>query len=356
MKKRIALLLSALLVVGSLTACGGGNNANEGGNNDAAGTVNVGLGLNTSMAYSSKEATADEAGLAQADLTVAAVTVGADGKIAAVKFDCIQVKTNFDATGAITADSPTEFKTKRELGYDYNMKGTSASIGVIDGGAEWFEQADALESFCVGKTIEEVKAAVGADGKPADENLLLGCTMTVSGFVAALDKAVAEANTGVYTASSADTLNLGLVAEVSNPANAGEEDGGATAYANFVAVTADAEGKITTCILDSVQAKFTWDTTGKFTSDLSVDTTTKYDLKEGYGMKDVSASKGVIADGGEWYEQADAFMGFVKGMTVEQVKAIAVDESGYPTDENLTLGCTMKIKAYITAVDKALAK
>ena len=352
MKKRLALLLAALLAVGSLTACGGGNNNNDGGNNNADATVKVGLGLYTDMAHSSKDAE-----LAQADLTVAAVTLDAEGKIAAVKFDCIQVKTKIDATGTIAADTPTEFKTKRELGYDYNMKGTSAGIGVIEGGAEWFEQADALEAFCVGKTIEEVKAAVGADGKPADENLLLGCTMTVSGFVVALDKAVTEANTGVYTASATDTLNVGLVAEVSGPKSAtAEEAGEATAYANFVAVTADAEGKITTCILDSVQAKFAWDTTGKFTSDLTEDTTTKYDLKEGYGMKDVSASKGVIVDGGEWYEQADAFMAFVKGMTAEQVKAIAVDESGYPTDENLTLGCTMKVKAYISAVDKALAK
>ncbi|MBR2046241.1 MAG: hypothetical protein IJ958_08930 [Agathobacter sp.] len=355
MKKRIALLLAALLAVGSLTACGGGNN--EGSNNDDAATVNVGLGLYTDMAHSSKDATAEAAGLAQADLTVAAVTVDADGKIVAVKFDCIQVKTNFDATGTLTADTPTEFKTKRELGYDYNMKGTSAGIGVIEGGAEWFEQADALESFCVGKTIEEVKAAVGEDGKPADENLLLGCTMTVSGFVVALDKAVAEANTGVYTASANDTLSVGLVAEVSNPASAtAEAEGAATAYANFVAVTSDAEGKITTCILDSVQAKFAWDTTGVITSDKTVDTTTKYDLKEDYNMKGASAGKGTIEGGAEWYEQADAFMAHVKGMTVDQVKAIAIDEAGYPTDENLTLGCTMKVSAYISAVEKALSK
>ncbi|MBQ6843690.1 MAG: hypothetical protein IJO60_03520 [Agathobacter sp.] len=355
MKKRIALLLAALLAVGSLSACGG----TDSGNGDA--TVNVGLGLHTQMDYSSKNAGTDEEGnptdgLAQADLTVAAVTLNADGTIAAVKVDAIQVKTNFDATGTITSDTAAEILTKRELGADYNMKGVSASIGKIEGGAEWFEQADAFEGFCVGKTIEEVKAAMNAEQYPSSEDLLAGCTMKINGFVAALEKACAEAATGTYTASATDALNVAIVAEVSNPASASAEaEGAATAYANFVAVTS-ADGAITTCILDSVQAKFAWDTTGVITSDLTVDTTTKYDLKEGYGMKEVSKGNGVIADGGEWYEQADAFMGYVKGMTAEQVAGIAMNEGGYPTDENLTAGCTMKVAAYVKAVSKALAK
>lgn len=356
MKKRIALLLAALLAVGSLTACGGNNGSNNGTEGGDAATVKVGLGLHTQMDYSSKDATAEEAGLAQADLTVCAVTLNADGTIADVKVDAIQVKTNFDATGAITADTPTEFKTKRELGADYNMKGVSASMGKIEGGAEWFEQADAFEDFCINKTLDQVVAAMNAEKYPADETLLLGCTMKINGFVAALEKAYAEAEAGTYTAAATDELNIGIVAEVSNPADAtAEEAGAATAYANFVAVTTDAEGKISTCILDSVQAKFTWDATGKLTSDLTVDTTTKYDLKEEYGMKGVSASNGVIADGGEWYEQADAFMSHVKGMTASEVAAIAMDEGGYPQDETLRLGCTMKVAAYVNAISKALA-
>ncbi len=358
MKKRIALLLAALLAVGSLTACGGTNSGNNGDE-----TVSVGLGLYTQMDYSSKDAGASENedgtpadGLAQADLTVAAVTLNADGTIAAVKVDSIQVKTNFDTTGKITSDTTKEFKTKRELGTDYNMKSVSASMGKIEGGGEWFEQADAFEKFCLGKTMDQVKAAMNAELYPSDAELLLGCTMKINGFVAALEKAYEEAKTGTYTASATDALNIAIIAEVSSPTDASAEgDGSSTAYANFVAVTS-ADGKITTCILDAVQAKITWDTTGKITSDLTVDTTTKYDLKDGYGMKSASAGKGKIEGGAEWFQQADAFMSFVNGKTADEVAAIAIDADGYPTDDVLTLGCTMKVKAYVTAVTKALAE
>lgn len=346
MKKRISVLVAAVLAIGCLaTACGG---------NNAGGEVTVGLGLHTQMNYSSKDATADAAGLAQADLTVAAVTLNADGTIASIKVDAIQVKTNFDNKGALTADTPTSFQTKRELGDKYNMKGTSEKKGNIPGGAEWYEQADAYEGWAKGKTLAQIEAAIGEDQYPADDTLKAGCTMKINGFVAATVKAIKEAQAGTYKASAADKLSIGIVAEVSNPASAtAEKAGAATAYANFTAVTSN-NGTITCCVLDSVQAKFAWDTTGKITSDLTEDTTTKYDLKEKYGMKDTSNKKGVIAGGGEWYEQADVFMGYVKGKTVDQVKAIAVDDSGYPTADDLKAGCTMKVTAYISAVEKAL--
>ena len=73
-------------------------------------------------------------------------------------------------------------------------------------------------------------------------------------------------------------------------------------------------------------------------------------------MKNASAGKGVIEGGAEWYEQADAFMKFVNGMTADQVAGIATDDSGYVQDETLKAGCTMKISAYQAAVAKALAK
>lgn len=349
MKKRIALLLASVLAVGSLaTACGGGNNG-------SSSTVKVGLGLYTTMT-SSKNASADADGLAQADLTVAAVTLNEDGTIADVKVDCIQVKTNFDATGKITSDTAQEFKTKRELGFDYNMKATSAQIGVIPEGGEWFEQADKFESFCIGKTADQIASLAGEDGVTTDETLKTGCTIKINGLTAAVVKACNNAKAGSWTAGADDTLSLGLAASVSSPTDAGEQDGSATAYANFTAVTTDKDGKITSCVIDSVQAKVTWNSNGETTSDLTQDTTTKYDLKENYGMKEVSKNNGVIPEGGEWYEQADKFMQFVLEKSLEDVKAIAVDESGYTTDETLKTGCTMKIAPYIKAIEKALAE
>lgn len=354
MKKRIALLLAGVLAVASLTACGGGNNAGTEGGNDAA-KVKVGLGAHVDMTYASKDATAEKEGTAQADLHVAAVTIDAEGKIVAVEVDSIQMKATFDTTGAVVAGTEQAFQTKKELKEEYGMKGVSASKGVIAEGGEWYEQAANFEKFVVGKTAAEVEALLGEDGYPTDDTLKTGCTIKVNGLVPAVVRAIKDAEANNFEAASTDKLALGLVGETAK-AEFTEGAGASQAYANFVAVTSDAEGKITNCVLDSVQANFTWDATGKITSDLNAEPTTKHDLKEGYNMKGASAGKGVIAGGAEWYEQADKFMSYVVGMTADQVAAIAVDEAGYVTDETLKTGCTMKITAYQAAVAKALAK
>ena len=268
MKKRISVLLAAVLAIGCLAVgCD---------NTPAGGEVKVGLGLHTQMNYKSSEATADKAGLAQADLTVVAVTLNADGTIASIKVDAIQVKTNFDAKGELSANNVTSFTTKREQGDEYGMKGQSAGKGKIEGGAEWFEQADAFEAWAKGKTIAQIEAAMGADQYPAEgSDLLAGCTMKINGFVIAAKKAVEEAQKGTYKASATDKLSIGMVAEATDhKAATATENGGVTAYANFTAVTSDASGKITCCVLDSVQAKFKWDATGKFTSNITEDTDT----------------------------------------------------------------------------------
>lgn len=358
MKKRIALLLAAVLAVGTLTtACGGGNNA--------ASKVKVGLGAHVQMDYSTKDAdaTAEEGkqnGKTQADLHVAAVTIDAEGKIVAVDVDSIQMSATFAPNGEVVLGTEQSFKTKKELGNDYNMKNTSASIGVIEGGAEWFEQVDAFEKFVVGMTAEQVNALLGSDGYSADDTLKAGCTIKVNGLVNAVVRACEDAAANAVEVASTDKLALGLVGETAKAEfKADAEDatkaGASQAYANFVAVTS-ADGKITACVLDSVQANFNWDATGKVTTDLSKEPTTKYDLKEGYGMKNASAGKGVIEGGAEWFEQADAFMKYVNGMTADQVAGIATDDAGYVQDETLKAGCTMKISAYQAAVAKALAK
>lgn len=357
MKKRIALLLAAVLAVGTLTtACGGGNNAAK---------VKVGLGAHVQLDYSTKDAdaTAEEGkqdGKTQADLHVAAVTIDADGKIVAVDVDSIQMSATFAPDGSVVKGTEQAFKTKKELGNDYNMKNTSASIGVIEGGAEWFEQVAAFEKYVVGKTADQVNALLGSDGYTTDDTLKAGCTIKVNGLVNAVVRACEDATANTVEVAATDKLALGLVGEMAKAEfKADAEDatkaGASQAYANFVAVTS-ADGKITACVLDSVQANFNWDATGKVTSDLSKEPTTKYDLKEGYGMKNASAGKGVIEGGAEWYEQADAFMKFVNGMTADQVAGIATDDAGYVQDETLKAGCTMKISAYQTAVAKALAK
>ena len=350
MKKRIALLLAGVLAVASLTACGGGNNAGTEGGNDAA-KVKVGLGACTSFSESysigedhyGQPATATNA---QVDIHVAAVTLNADGTIANVKVDAIQVKNSVDANGALAADAKTEFTSKYDLKEGYAMKDASPI------GKEWYEQIDVYTQWCAGKTVDQIKAAVGEDGKPADDTLKTGCTIVIGDITAAVVDACEKA---VETdATTADTLGVALIGEMTKATNAADaEDGVGTfqAYVNFACTTQNANGEITSVLIDSIQAYPTWDATGKLTTDLEQDVRTKYTKQGDYGMQPASS-----LEKGEWFQQIDAFKQTILGKKAADVTAIAVDESGYPTDDTLRTGCTMKISAYKTVVVKSLEK
>lgn len=174
MKKIVAITLALLVLAGCSSE-----------------TYKTGLGMVNSIG-SSKSATADAAGLAQADVTAAAVTVDSKNTIVSISFDVVQTKINFDNTGAITTDLATEFKTKRELKEDYNMKIASPI------GKEWYEQAAELEKYALGKTVEDfvatpTKAKDEAHTSVPDvEDLASTCTMDIGDFLAATEKAAAN--------------------------------------------------------------------------------------------------------------------------------------------------------------------
>ena len=151
-----------------------------------------GLGSVTSM--SGSEAAADKAGSVTVNTTMCALELDDAGKIAAVSFDIAQNKIGFDAAGALTSELTGEHPTKKELGDAYGMKGAT-SIG-----KEWYEQAEALEAWCIGKTVEEVVSMPTydkGDGHhtqvPDDVDLKSGCTIDVGNFLQALQKAADNA-------------------------------------------------------------------------------------------------------------------------------------------------------------------
>ena len=88
-------------------------------------------------------------------------------------------------------------------------------------GKEWFEQVDAYELWCVGKTVDEVKGVVGEDGAPTDDTLLTGCTIKIGDITKAVVDACEKA---VETdATSADTLAVSLIGELTKATSATEE-------------------------------------------------------------------------------------------------------------------------------------
>lgn len=152
----------------------------------------TGMGVVTSVAKS-KAATADAAGLAQVDSVIAVVSVGADGKIAQLKFDNAQTKVEFNADGTIKTDLAAPVMSKQQLGDNYGL------IKASKIGKEWYQQADAFAQYCIGKTIDEVK---GIQTKSVDEShpnvpdvpeLTSSVTITVQDYIAALEKAISNA-------------------------------------------------------------------------------------------------------------------------------------------------------------------
>lgn len=297
------------------------------------GAAKTGIGFAISLS-SSKSATADADGTAQTDATVAAVTVDKDGKILACVIDCAQTKIKFSNAGVITTDKSGTFSSKQELKENYGMKGASAI------GKEWFEQANAFAAYCVGKTVAELQ---GAD---LSVDLAASCTIHTTDFVAAVVKAVENATE--CGASASDKLSLGLVTSISSSKDAtAEANGLAQAYTTFSVVTVDANGKITSSILDAVQANVSFDATGAITSDTASGAKTKNQLKDDYGMK------GISPIGKEWYEQAAAYAAFVVGKDAAGVNAIKV-ESGYAKEEDLAASCTIHVTDFNAAIVKAL--
>ena len=151
-----------------------------------------GLGSVTTMSGAGAEA--DKAGSVTVNTTMCELELDDAGKIIAVSFDIAQNKVGFDATGALTGELTGEHPTKKELGDGYGMK---AASGI---GKEWFEQAEALEDWCVGKTVEDVVAMPTydkGDGHhtqvPDDVDLKTGCTIDVGSFLNALQKAADNA-------------------------------------------------------------------------------------------------------------------------------------------------------------------
>ena len=262
--------------------------------------------------------------------TFAAVTLDADGKIIKCEIDTIDATLGFTADGKYV--KAENLATKQELGENYGMKEYSSIK------REWNEQADAFEKITEGKTLQDVKALVVTDGKGNDAVVNAGCTIAIADFVKAVEKAVNNAKDS--TATSEDTLKIGVVATAS-----GKDANGAAAGSAEVEISVTAaavkDGKATAMVTDAVSITAAFDAKGK-TPLTSGNLASKLELGEKYGMKTNGGAKL------EWYEQAAAFDKECVGKTASEIAGLA-------TGDALTkAGCTIDVTDMLKAAEKAV--
>jgi len=360
--KKLSLLLSILMIISLFAGCAGtpviyySECTCPVGSHDAQptqpvqpapqepvgeGAVKTGLYIGTNIG-DSKSAAADAAGEAAYDVTIVAVNVDDKGVITACTIDSIKASVAFDATGAITSDVTAQVLTKNELGADYGMVAWGGAV------AEWDAQAAALAAFAIGKTVQELReGAIDETGHaPEGTDLATTATIYLGGYVSAIEAAVANAKH--LGAEAGDTLKLAIIPGLGDSKAATAEAAG-TAQLNVdaAAVTFNAEGVITSCYIDSVQAKVAFDATGAITTDLTAAVKTKNELGADYGMV---AWGGAIA---EWDAQAAAFAAYVTGKTPAEVAGIALNEKTAPAEADLATSVTISIVGFQNLIAKA---
>ena len=352
----IALVLVLALSVFAFAGCNKTDAGKEPGsdvNTEAtpSETVSFGMGVVAKLA-NAKDADGDTNGSGEFDVTAVAVLLDADKKIVAIDLDTAQIKTAWTSEGKIVATE--DFRTKYEKGTEYNM----AAYGTKHDGSEgtvleWYAQADVFMEKATGKTLDEVKAFMGEDTYAIGDLATAGCTISVGDFVAALEKAVA--NAVASDATAADKLNLAIVSAASHSDKDAAEDaeGLAQIDSTIVAAVVNAEGKVVDAKTDAVQGKMTFDAKGVATADTTAEIKTKLELGDDYNM----AKFGTKHDGSEgavleWYAQAAAFDAALVGKTAADFAALA-GEDGYATGDLATAGCTIGVSDMIAAAVKA---
>lgn len=356
MKKIFALILTMVLTVSLLSGCVGttvviGNCTCPTGSHvqptentvPVEGAVKTGLSVSVKIS-DSVSATEEAKGAAKYDVTLAAVLVDDNGVIVDCIIDSIPATVEFDAAGQIVTDVTMAVPTKNELGENYGM--------VAWGGAkaEWDAQVAAVANYAIGKTVDQLKNGDidMTTGKAKDgTDLASSATIYLAGYVYAIEAAVNNAKH--LGAQAGDELVLATLNSVGSSVSATAEKAGTIQLDADITALTKAGDTITSCYIDSLQAKIAFDAAGKITTDLSAAVKTKNELGENYGMVAWGGAKA------EWDAQAAAFAAYVTGKTADEVAGIAITETTKPADgTDLASSVTISIGGFQALIAKAM--
>lgn len=327
MKKVLSLALVAVMALSlfAFTSCGEEPDP-------TTATLKFGAGVVYSIS-DVENATAEKKGAATIGTTAAVVLLDDAGKIVKCAIDSLEVKAAWDNAGAVDAIGENALKTKYEKGDSYGM--------VTLGGAtkEWYQQIDALIATITGKTMDEVKAMV-VNGKGNDDIINAGCTIYVTDFVAALEKACANAAASNATADA--TVKLGFAATPEIEAATADKNASIGLDTTVVA-TAIEGGKVVAAKTDCTQASIGVSATGECASQ---EIASKYEKGDSYGMVSLGGAQK------EWFEQADAFSAQLIGKNATEIASL-VASNGKGNDAVVSAGCTIYVTDLVKAAIKA---
>ena len=345
MKQASRWLLSCTLAAAlALTGCGGGAgssgssgssmSSSMGGSSSSSAMENQTGAWRTGLGVMTQAEGSDRVG--KITMAAAAVLLDADGKLADVTLDELELSVSADGTGKVT--TPTDTRTKRQKGTDYPL----AEVSSLKMG--WAEQADAFADYLTGKTPEEVeKLKTDDDGKPTDADLLSGCTIAVDRYRDAVVKACKNAQ--ALGAARGDTVKLGMeVADLADGLTATDDkDANAQADITLAVVTVDEDARVTSAIGDMLQPALTVSADGTVSGPRDP-VYTKNEMGDIYGMRTASVL------GKEWYEHSAGYCDYLKGKNAVEIAKIPADGS----DVDLKALCTIATDDLQTAVLKAL--
>ena len=370
MKLNKLLSLSAVLACGlTLAACDNGqttDGTSQGSTTVTPNTVSVNVGLGYTASFDAKKG--------QVDLTTAMVAFDEAGKVVSSRIDVIQVVVGnvegeveiTNAAAKLREDGMP--KTKLELGKDYNMKGTSANIGVIAGGLEVDAQIESFAAWTKGKTAEEISASyvmvtqnedgTFSDGRKhshggnftTDEALWSTCTITVDGFAKAVANAYANKSTKAVEVEEGFKVGVAVNANMYN----------ATTLDLDIAGALVKEGKVAAALTDCVAVEFnnvegavSLKTDSQYYDAATSTFKSKKALGDNYNMATYGASMDKNGDGVvlEWYVQAALVEAATLGKTAEEIKVLVKDEGN--GNANAIAQATMNIDMYVTAIARA---
>lgn len=372
MKNKMLLTLSIVGIAGLLVSCNTTGNTSSTGNTSTSTStpspvsssttpissttdkVTYKQGLGTSIDF----ATDKNGVITQANVYVASVIFDSTNTIVSAYIDELQIPLTYTAASGDTAAkleftaSKPQIKSshkpegqavasKKELLEDYGMAG-SATKG------EWYVQAAAIENVAIGLTVDQFKAQVGTNGKPADgSDLSADASITVNTTAKTIESALAHAKE--YEAKEAGVAGAGIVLT-----GIGNDHSGNWQLDVEMAATAVSDSKVVSTQVSVYQIPVT--TEGKLGTNNAVKYATevgavgtiasKLELGEKYGMAG-SANKG------EWNVQALAYETWAVGKDAAALNA-AVGKDNKPSDSDLAADVSITVNGFTSSVVESL--